>query len=100
MIGKSLKWASRELDWAWNGGRRIWIIAGAVNGAVIGGILGTYGFFHLKAEEVNTGIFFLISAFAVFIGLTGANWWMDRNQSRGLYEVRPKQRGGRGNDPG
>ena len=99
-IRKWWRWAGRELDWAWNGGRRIGIIAGAVNGAMTGGILGTYGFYHLKAGEVNTGIFFFISALAAFTGLTGANWWMDRNQSRGIYEVRPKQSGGKGNDPG
>ena len=46
-------WVKGELDWAWNGGRRLWIIAGMVTGALPGGVLGTYGFF--KPEGVCGG---------------------------------------------
>ena len=49
-------WVKGELDWAWNGGRRLWIIAGMVTGAVPGGALGTYGFFNLKAGAVDIAI--------------------------------------------
>ena len=92
-------WVKGELDWAWNGGRRLWIIAGMVTGAVPGGALGTYGFFNLKAGAVDIAIFFFISGFTLFAAVTGVNWWMDREQTRGIYEVRPKQREGGRNEP-
>ena len=53
------------------------------------------------------------SAIAISVGLTltilrfiskiffkkQACWWMDREQTRGIYEVRPKQREERRNEP-
>ena len=38
MIRKWWRWAGRELDWAWNGGRRFWIISAA---ALFAGATGT-----------------------------------------------------------
>ena len=80
-------------------GRRLCIIAGAATGALHRGILGTYGFFNLKAGAVDIAIFFA-SGFILFAAITRANWWMDRNQNRGIYEVRPKQPKAGGNRPG
>ena len=83
MIRKWWRWAGRELDWAWNGGRRFWIIAGAVNGIVVGGAAATYGIYYLQAEYTGTAVFWFISAAALFAGATGTNWWLDREQTGG-----------------
>ena len=40
-----------------------------VTGAVPGGILGTYGFFNLKAGAVDIAIFFFVSGFTLFAAL-------------------------------
>ena len=62
-------------------------------------MLGTYGFFNLKAGAVDIAIFFFAAGFLLFATVTGANRWMNQKQTRGIYEVRTKQPKAGGNDP-
>ena len=53
---------------------------GAATGALVGVILGTYGYYTWLAEARGPALVYFVTAVIAFVGTTGTNWWMDRKQ--------------------
>ena len=84
----------RELVWGITGEHKVAILAGAATGALVGSILGTYGYYTWLAEARGPALFYFVTAVIAFVGTTGANWWMDKKQNGRLHgEARGKTDG-------
>lgn len=65
------------------------VLAGAATGALVGSILGTYGYYTWLAEARGPALIYFVAAVIAFVGNTGANWWMDKKQM-GDYTEKPE----------
>ena len=74
-------WLRGELRWAWKGGRRTWIIAGAAWGAMVASTPVYAGILYLRAGHDPQGWGTLWGGVLLGTTITLVNWWMERRSS-------------------
>ena len=74
-------WFREELRWAWKGGRRTWIMAGAAWGMMVASAPVYAGILYLRADHDPQGWGIIWGGILLGAAITLVNWWMERRSS-------------------